>query len=227
MRPVFPWTGRNASRRVRPVSAAQDLIDATIAVAAAGVPLMLRVLPAETPAEVWAHYPPDDAVDPTNGARWFYHAHPPGDREAGEHGHFHLFFAREVLENAGATTIAAPPGGVSSGADVVHLFAVAIDETGLPTRLFTVNRWVTDEWLYPAAAIVGQLGRFDLAGAGGDPLVNTWLTAAVAFFAPQAAGALEARDAAIAGWPDSAFEDRELEVLSSSPIDINDAVQAA
>lgn len=225
MRPVFPSTGRNALRHQ--VSAAQTLIDATIAVAAERVPLMLRVLPEGTPAEVWAHYPADDAVDPATGARWFYHAHPTGERDAGEHGHFHLFFARDVLERAGAAAIAGPPGGVSSGADVVHLFAIAIDTDGLPTRLFTVNRWVTDDWLYPAPSVVAQLGCFDLAEAGGDALVNAWLTAAVAFFAPQAAAALDARDAAIAGWTEPGFEDRDREILSTVAIDINDAVQAA
>jgi hypothetical protein len=209
------------------MTAAQTLIDATIAAAAQGVPLMLRVLPDSAPAEIWAHYPADDAVDPASGARWFYHAHPPGERQADEHGHFHLFFARDVLVCAGANAIAGPPGGISSGADVVHLFAIAIDTEGLPTRLFTVNRWVTDEWLYPAAAIVPQIGRFDLAGAGGDALVNAWLTAAVAFFAPQAAAVLDARDAVIAAWPESGFEDRDREILSSIAIDINDAVQAA
>lgn len=227
MRPVFPWTGRNAMRYLPAMSAAQTLIDATIAVAAQGVPLMLRVLPDAAPAEIWAHYPADDAVDPASGSRWFYHAHPPGERDAGEHGHFHLFLARDVLERSGARAVAGPPGGTSSGADVVHLVAIAIDTAGLPTRLFTVNRWVTDEWLYPAEAIGPLLGGFDLAGAGGDPLVNAWLTAAVAFFAPQAAAALDARDAAIAGWPATAFEDRSREILSAIAIDINDAVQAA
>jgi hypothetical protein len=209
------------------MTTAQTLIDATIAVAAQGVPLMLRVLPGTAPAEIWAHYPTDDAVDPASGSRWFYHAHPPGERDAGEHGHFHLFFAREIFDRAGASAISGPPSGASSGADVVHLFAIAIDITGLPTRLFTVNRWVTDEWLYPAAAIIPQIGRFDLSGASGDALVNAWLTAAVAFFAPQATAVLEARDAAIAAWPEASFEDRGREILSTIAIDVNDAVQAA
>ena len=209
------------------MSPARALIDATIAVAAEGVPLMLRVLPADSPAEVWAHYPPDDAVDWHSGARWFYHAHPPGERAADEHGHFHLFFDRAVLARAGAAAIAGPPGGASSGADVVHLFAIAIDTSGLPTRLFTVNRWVTDEFFYPADAIIARIAGFTLDTADGDALVNTWLTAAVAFFAPQAEAALRARDAAVAGWPAATFEDRAREILSSVAIDINDAVQAA
>lgn len=204
--------------------AAQDLIDATIAVASAGVPLMLRVLPDTAPAETWAHYPPGDAVDPRTGARWFYHVHPPGNRDDDEHGHFHLFFARDAIA---AVPLAGPPGGASSGADVVHVAAIAINTAGLPTRLFTVNRWVTDEWLYPAATIIAALPRFDLAQAGGDALVNAWLSAAVAFFTPQIAAALYLRDAGIANWQADRFEDRGIEILSTVEIDINDAVQAA
>ena len=204
--------------------AAAALIEATIAVATAGVPLMLRVLPTEAPSEIWAHYPPDDAVDAATGARWFYHAHPPGERAAGEHGHFHLFFARDRIAG---TPLAGPVEGVSSGADVVHVVAVTIDTDGLPTALFCVNRWVTDEWLFPANAIVAALDRFDLGQAGGDPLVNRWLTAAVAFFRPQIEAALTARDAALAGWTAADFEDRGREILASVAIDINDAVAAA
>ena len=209
------------------MNAARALIDATIAVAAAGVPLMLRVLPDAAPAEIWSHYPPDDAVDPVSGARWFYHAHPPGERDHDEHGHFHLFLAREIFERLDVLPMAGPPSGASTGADVVHLFAIAIDTAGLPTRLFTVNRWVTDEWLYPAAAVIPALTGFDLSPATGDNLVNEWLTAAVAYFAPQAAAALAARDTRISGWRPDDFEDRGYEILSSVAIDINDAVQSA
>jgi hypothetical protein len=209
-------------------AAANALIAATIAIAEAGTPLMLRVVPSDDSFTVWDHYPPDDAVDPTSGARWFYHAHAAGEREGGEHGHFHLFLDRTCFADA-QEPIAGPPAGASSGADVVHIVAIAIDVNGLPTKLFTVNRWVTDEWLYDAAAIGQRLGRFDLGAAPGDPLVNAWLTAAVAFFAPEIETALQARDREIAGWEtaDDPFEDRGREIISSIPIDINAAVGAA
>lgn len=202
--------------------AAQRLVAATVRLASEGVPLMTRVAPEGGAFVVWDHYPPDDAVDRVSGARWFYHAHPPGEREEGEHGHFHLFFDRALLPG---NPIAGPVGGVSSGADVVHLAALAIDMDGLPFRLFTVNRWVTDEWLFPANAIAPLLDRFVLSGAGNDALVDAWLTAAVAFYRPEIVAALRARDEVIAGWNSAVdvFEDRTLEVLSAIPIDINDA----
>ncbi|HEX8554851.1 MAG TPA: hypothetical protein VF695_09105, partial [Sphingomonas sp.] len=175
---------------------------------------------------VWDHYPPNDCVDHLSGCRWFYHAHPEGERDGGEHGHFHLFFDRARFRGKADTPLAGPPSGRSSGADVVHIIAIAIDLNGLPMRLFTVNRWVTDEWLYPAAAISRRLPRFDLSRAGGDALVNAWLTAAIAFFRPQIRDVLRQRDARIATWTDmpASFENREQEVLSMTPICINDAV---
>jgi hypothetical protein len=208
--------------------AAQALIDATLSVAGAGQPLMLRVAPEDGQFVVWSHYPPDDAVDRESGARWFYHAHPPGERANGEHGHFHLFFDKARLEARGAVPVAEPLGGVSVGADVVHIAAFVIGLDGIPTELITVNRWVTDEWLYPAVDVVAELDAFDLSAATGDTLVNAWLTTAVRFYRAEIADALTARDRVIAAWPDGAagFEDRGREVLSRIPIDINDAVRA-
>jgi hypothetical protein len=208
--------------------AAEALIAATITIAEAGQPLMLRVVPGDDKFLAWDHYPPDDAVDLQSGARWFYHAHAPGEREAGEHGHFHLFLDKDCFADVPLQPLAGPPGGASSGADIVHLIAIAIDLNGLPTRLFTVNRWVTDEWLYPAAEIQPKLASFDLSFATGDALVNEWLTAALAFFRPEVEAALLVRDAEIARWraEDDPYEDRSREILSAIPIDINAAVAA-
>jgi hypothetical protein len=210
-------------------AAAEALISATLAVAEAGKPLMLRVVPADGDFLAWDHYPAEDAVDARSGARWFYHAHGPGERDAGEHGHFHLFLDRKSFSDVRLEPLAGPPGGASSGADIVHLIAIAIDLDGLPTRIFTVNRWVTDEWLYAAGEIQEKLGSFDLSSATGDLLVNGWLTAAAAFFRPEIETALQLRDAEIARWQlsDDPFEDRSREILSSLPIDINAAVAAA
>jgi hypothetical protein len=209
--------------------AAEALIAATIKIAEAGQPLMLRVVPGGSNFLAWDHYPPDDAVDPHSGARWFYHAHGPGDRDSGEHGHFHLFLDRSCFAEVPLEPLAGPIGGISSGADIVHLVAIGINLNGLPTRIFTVNRWVTDEWLYPAAEIQKKLPSFDLSSATGDALVNEWLAAALAFFKPEIETVLHLRDAKIARWraEDDPFEDRSREILSSIPIDINAAVAAA
>lgn len=210
------------SGTARRAQAAADLIAATIAMAQSGLPLMRRVLP---PGDslVWDHYPPDDAVDAHTGARWFYHAHPPEEREGGEHGHFHLFLDRDDFD--GLPALAGPLNPAAPDAGVVHIAALSIDLAGLPTRLFSVNRWVTDEWLHPAPAILDRLDRFDLsAAAAGDPLVNRWLTAAVAAFAPEIEQILTERDRAFKGAAAPFFEDRGAEVLSTIAVDLQRCV---
>lgn len=206
-------------------AAARVLVSSTVSMAQSGRPLMARVLPADAPAEIWAHYPPDDAIDAVSGARWFYHAHAPEKRGPGEHGHFHLFFDRDTF-GSDVEPLARPADDNDGRADVVHVIGVAVDPAGLPVRFFTVNRWVTDEWLYPAAAIQARLEGFDLRKAPGDSLVNTWLTALVAVFRDDIGAALDARDASLADAGDI-YEDRTVDVLSAIDIDLERAVELA
>ncbi len=198
--------------------------------AKSGRPLMTRVLPQDEPARVWEHYPPDDAVDRTTGARWYYHAHPPGEREAGEHGHFHLFLDKRAFGRT-ARPLARPSGRSPLRADVVHIAALSVNVAGLPTRLFTTNRWVTDEWLLPASAIMARLPRFSLSAAPGDPLVNAWLTAAVSLFRPEIRCALDDRDVALAAaavdHAGDLFEARDIEILSSVDLNLDEAATEA
>jgi hypothetical protein len=202
----------------RCTAAAEALISATVEMAQSGQPLMRRVVPAGE-YNIWNHYPPNDAIDAATGARWFYHAHPPEERDAGEHGHFHLFLDRTAFPPLSA--LAAPQAPTPGDAEVVHILALSIDLQGLPTRLFSVNRWVTDEWLHAAPMILERLHLFDVTTAGaGDPLVNRWLTAALAAFAPEVEGALAQRDAAIAGARPTFFENRAREILSEAPVDL-------
>ena len=193
------------------------LLDSAEAMHATGKPMMARLLPDEgASAEIYAHYPPDDVVNGSLGARWFYHCHPPGEREGDEHGHFHLFVAREAL--TGRALIAAPPTDAPR-ADVVHLAALAIDRQGLPLRWFTVNRWVTDEHLYPAASIADVLAAVDFRGPSGDPLINAWLSAILQLSVDDIVDLLEKRDLDLRkNGLDG--EDRRREVLSASPVDL-------
>lgn len=196
---------------------AEALIEATLAMHSAGKPLMRLVLPIDGEPEQWAHYPPDDAMSPVSRSRYFYHCHPPGERDEGEHGHFHLFlpltlFAQEECKSA-------PPEDSEDRARVVHFAALSVDMQGVPLRLFTTNRWVTDEWLYSADAIAAEVDRFDLEGADGDPHVNQWLTAFVALAREPIIDLLHQRDAVLEakGWPG---EDRAVEITSSAPLDL-------
>ena len=206
-------------------SFADSLIDATVAMHASGTPMMRRVISADDSVKIWDHYPPDDAVSPKTKSRYFYHCHPPAERGEGEHGHFHLFLPKSALPRT-AACVSAPLDLATKRTDVVHIAALSISPEGLPIEFFTINRWVTDEWLYRAADIAAVLDRFDLTGAGGDPHVNQWLTAIVGLARPLIIDLLNTRDAGLvaAGWPG---EDRDIEITSRAMIDIQSLVDAA
>lgn len=194
------------------------LMSSTAAMFAGGRPLMNRILLSEQPAELWQHYPPDDVVNGTSGSRYFYHCHPPAERSEGEHGHFHLFLDTSVIPESVEPIIAPPPATSDEPrADVVHIGALAISTQGLPLCWFTTNRWVTDEWIYPAEAVIDQLAQFDLRGPDGDPLVNDWLTAMVGLSRGDLAELLRQRDTVLAA-RDMTGEDRSVEITSIMPI---------
>lgn len=154
----------------------------------------------------WAHYPEHDIVDAGTGYRYFYHSHP-GPRARDEHGHFHLF--------------ARSPGQPKR---FTHLVAVSMSPRGLPLRLFTTNRWVTDEHWQPATVVRKLVARFAVTAPSRLAAVHRWLAALVRLFRPQIDALLARRDArwrvARATRPNF-FEDRRSAVLSQCRIDLS------
>jgi hypothetical protein len=201
-----------------PDQAARELISATIAMHQSGIPLMRRALPQDVEPTLWEHYPEHDAVSPHNGSRYFYHCHPVEERGAGEHGHFHLFLPKLVMESPNEAKCA-PTDLETDRADVVHIAALSVSPEGLPISMFTVNRWVCDEWLFSQGDIMSVIEGFDLTDAEGDPLVNRWLTAMVHLAKPIIDRLLAERDERLAAahWDG---EDRDIEVISIAPIDL-------
>jgi hypothetical protein len=210
-----------------PHSAALTVIETITAMAGEGVPLMLRVLPAGE-ARYWEHYPDNDARDERTRARWYYHVHAPGDRDPGEHGHFHLFLHRTQLDDPAAYK-AAPAAGEDAAAHVTHIAGLAINHAGIPVSWFATNRWVTDEFLYPAETLIAQLDRYDVDCTAEDPLVNRLLTAMVALYRDELAELLIARDRALAALVAtegiSAYEAGH-DVLASIPIDLDAKIES-
>lgn len=185
-----------------------------------GKPLMSRLLPEDGTSEAWAHYPADDVVNGAISSRYFYHSHPPDEREADEHGHFHLFVGKEAMPDKAKALIAPPP--LPKGqkrADVVHIAALAIGYDGLPLRWFGTNRWVTDEWLYPARAVITVLDSFDLRGQSGDPLINDWLTSILHLSRADIVNILEERDEVLQR-NDITGENREVEVTGTRDVSL-------
>jgi hypothetical protein len=161
------------------------------------------------------HYPAGDVFDPESGAQYYYHAHR-GD--AREHGHFHVFMRPHHLPERFEPARRAKPGiavegaGPRGDAALAHIIAIGMDNYGLPVRLFTVNRWVTDESWFAARD------------------VNLWLTSLMRLFQPEIAELIRRRDAAVeararANPRADALEDRSLEITAALDISVERRVR--
>jgi hypothetical protein len=227
---------------------------------AAGSSVLAAALEGAGTVYEWQHYPHGDVHDPASHAQYFYHAHPAsepkatergrGERDAGEHGHFHTFLRARGMppgvrplvmpELAIADNPAAPktpliPSAPQSteedeGEPWSHLVAISMDASGRPLRFFTTNRWVTGETWYPATDVAAMLDRFALGPVAPSPLLNRWLIALLGLYRPQLADLIVARDAAVMEWRRRrrakvhVFEDRRLEVTSALAIDLEQQI---
>ncbi|APG63739.1 hypothetical protein LPB140_09085 [Sphingorhabdus lutea] len=197
--------------------AAEFLMDSSVAMHESAMPLMHRIVPDDV--LIWNHYPEIDVVNGVAGSRFFYHCHPPEDRDGEEHGHFHFFIDKKSMDSDFNPLIAAPEI-TGKRAEVVHIAALSMDYNGLPIKWFTTNRWVTDESLYPAENIISKMALFDLRGLNGDPLVNIWLTAMLRLSQNIIANLLRERDE-ILMQKDPSGEDRNVEILSHARVDLS------
>lgn len=202
--------------------AARIVIETITTMAREGRPLMLRVLPTG-PVRFWDHYPDNDARDARTRSRWYYHVHAAGQRAPEEHGHFHLFLHRTQLDDP-ASFLIAPAAGEEAPAHVTHIAGLSIDQVGIPRAWFATNRWVTDEFLYPAPVMAAHLDRYDVDQTEEDPLVNRLLTAMVALYRDELTQLLHARDAALielARTNGNAAYESGNDVLATIPIDLD------
>lgn len=213
-----------------PAKAAHTVIETITQMAQEQRPLMLRVVPEEG-AKFWTHYPVKDARDKKCKSRWYYHVHAPGSRDADEHGHFHLFLHRTQLPE-GLEPKVWPPQGEEAKAHVTHLIALSIDAVGIPRSWFTVNRYVTNEFLYPAETMIAHLDDFNVDHTKADDCVNRFVTAMVALYRDEIAELLHQRDARQSELVEQhgnkwAYEMASgEEVLSSIPIDLDEKISS-
>jgi hypothetical protein len=208
--------------------AGNEMLDIVQEAAQSNYHILLNVLNAdhnEQPFTHWSHYPKGDVHDRGNGALWFYHAHEEDQvaRPWDEHGHFHLFvYTEHVPDTIQPLALPAEPDYEKGG--LCHLAAVSFSNQGLPIRLFTTNRWVSDEWIYPAETVIDLLDRFHVEEQNFS-LTSRWLEALIKLYRPQLEWALQERDRAIhnalkKNSSSSFFEDENIEVLSSVPFDL-------
>lgn len=203
----------DGARRERARHAADALIHCLHGFVQAGqVPLAATVGDAGTP-QVWQHYRPDNAaLDARPGVlHYYYHAHTSPGAAADEHGHFHLF---------------AQLGNDAEGvARYTHLVAIGVDARGMPCRLFTTNRWVTDETWLPANRVLALAEQIATAPTAANDPVERWLHAQLGVFAPQIVPLLRHRDRRMAarrrgGQRPGLFEDRRMQVISQCHVSV-------
>ena len=174
----------------------------------------------------WNHYPKGDVTDWETQSQYYYHAHPKTDRP-GEHGHFHTFVRYAGMPKDVKPAPLTTPQKENKNRIGSHLIAISMDKKGYPIRLFTVNRWVTDETWYDAADVAKMIDRFEIDHTFPSWATNRWLSAMVRLFKPQIEVLLERRDARIKEWaardPDKdVFEDRKLEITSQIDVSIDE-----
>jgi hypothetical protein len=212
------------ARLKRMAEAGQRLIATARILAKTGDSVVDEVTRDCGPLHPYAHYPEGDVVDRESGAQFFYHLHPVPPLAAGAeaealNGHFHCFVP--APEDG-------PPHGLPRlrrGSGMAHLIAVEVDRHSLPVRLFTTNRWVTDETWVDAPAAARLADRFVVELARPSLSAAIWISSLVRLFQPQIAALLAARDAAIAALararPGSdPYEDRSLEVPSAMAVSV-------
>ncbi len=220
---------REALRRM--ADAGVKVVDCIRDLHACGSNLVTEVLRGSGDFAEWEHYPPDDVHDPRSRAQYYFHAHPPDDRDDPDYGHFHTFMRAEGMlsrsrrVDAKDAILAADDNNALS-----HLIAISMSPSGMPERLFTTNRWVTGEIWYKAADIIAVLDRFIIDLDHPSRLVNEWLTAMFVLFRPQIEELLIERDRVILQWQADhsnadVFEDRRLEIVSSIEISLHNQIE--
>lgn len=169
----------------------------------------------------WDHYPKGDVYCFDSHAQYYYHAHPPENRDndwGDEHGHFHTF-----LRPRGFPENVRPDAAL--GDQPSHLVAVSMNFSGVASRLFTTNRWVTGEAWYDAGVVGRLLHHFDISHDAPSRQINVWISNLLVLFRPTIQALLHARDDVLATHRPAhdalhVHEDRDLEVASIIDIDV-------
>lgn len=154
----------------------------------------------------WRHYPTNDLVDEQTGYEFYYHAHSADEMPGGEHGHFHV-----IKRNKDGFH---------------HLIGIALDQKGLPVRLFTTNQWVTGEEIVDAREVMQSVKNFEMAVMGRLAPISKWIGALLSLFNPEIEGLILERDKRIlqlmesTGSKDLALNSRSHHVLTECRIDL-------
>lgn len=169
--------------------AAQELASIQMRYADTGRTLSEAALGGARDFVEWRHYPNNDLVDKKSGYEFYYHAHPKDHMPKGEHGHFHVI--------------------KRDGERFHHLIGIALDQKGLPTRLFTTNQWVTGENMLDANRVMKSVKGFEMSTKGRMAPVCKWIGYLIQLFSFEIEELMLERDQKIALLA-SEYGDRDL-----------------
>ena len=154
----------------------------------------------------WQHYPNNDLADKHSGYEFYYHAHSADEMPNGEHGHFHV-----IKRHAKSFH---------------HLVGIALDQKGLPVRLFTTNQWVTGEEMADSNLVMQSVRGFQMGITGRMAPVCKWIGALMQLFQSEIKELIKERDQEIAllatrlGDREDVLNSRRHHVLSECKIDL-------
>lgn len=221
---------RMGERRLRRMQAAgEELLDIYRVIGKTDDNIVGLLLKQSDTFYEWDHYPKGDVYDSETHSQYYYHAH---RGATGEHGHFHTFMRAKGMPDGVLPLPLERDEAWPKGTDALaHLIAVSMDQFGVPTHLFSTNRWVTGETLYGAQDVIAMLDRFEMDLIWPEWPVNRWLSALIVLFRPQIELLLHRRDAVLnaqmlARPGDDVLEDRDLEITGLTRIDADSQIAA-
>ncbi|HVT62221.1 MAG TPA: hypothetical protein VHD33_01875 [Legionellaceae bacterium] len=169
------------------------------------------------------HYPKGDRIDHLTGGHYFYHCHRE-NYSTTEHGHFHCFlrqigFPKHLIPIPSMQTPKTHP--------MTHLVAISMNQLGQPIRLFTVNRWVSDDIWFGAKDQPQLLKQFKIHLPDDSPwfLIDQWIEGMVHLFAPQIHWLHQQREQITKDYAMHHFEDKAIEEISSIPINLSQQIE--
>lgn len=158
-----------------------------------GANILHYILKDQSKYERLTHYPDGDRIDPISGAQYFYHCHRE-NFDTTEHGHFHCFQRyKQIPKRIKPSPL--PDWDLYIENPMTHLIAIGMSQQGSPIRLFTVNRWVTNEIWYDAVHAPYFVKRYQMNLK--NPywrIVDKWVEGMIHLFAPQIAWLHQERD---------------------------------
>jgi hypothetical protein len=162
------------------------------------------------PAEPWTIYPDEEGVfDRRTRCQFYFHAHPGVTHEAG-----HIHTVRLFPDHT------------------VHLVAISLGHDGWPRRLTTLNLWaVGDRWA-PPLRLRRWVREFGVTSARVDPRLVRFVNLVFLAFREEIERLQEEKAACLDAWRAAhpgadPFEDRSLEVLSVTGIDLRAPISPA